>query len=84
MADRKCAPSIFPEKAKVENLQKNQDPLCERLSQKFHIPSFFWTKSAWNANGFYGSRDNPLGNENMTASHCKCDEIHMHRAVMTV
>jgi len=68
----------------VENLQTNEDPLCEQLSQKFHIAPFFWTKTAWDANGFYRSRDNPLGGEHVIGSHSECNEIRVQLVVMTL
>jgi hypothetical protein len=52
----------------VKDLGENQD-LCKKLSSTFHIPSFFWTETAYKANGFFGSRDDPIpGFEGQ--SHC--------------
>ncbi len=44
--------------------------LCTTLSSKFHIPKFFWTDTAYEANGFYGSQDDPIP-ESAGHSHCK-------------
>ncbi|KAF2801356.1 uncharacterized protein BDZ99DRAFT_577636 [Mytilinidion resinicola] len=35
--------------------------MTEKMSTEFHVPRFFWTHTGWNANGFFGSHEDPLG-----------------------
>jgi hypothetical protein len=34
--------------------------VCQDLSRTFFIPPFFFKRIGWNANGFFGSLDNPM------------------------
>ena len=57
---------------KVEEIAKVPE-LCDRFSSQLHIPSSFWGKSFWDANGFFGSQDNPI-QDNHLQSHCKLQQ----------
>lgn len=39
------------------------------LQAQFHVPEFFWDKMGWDANGFFGSVENPL--KGAAESHCQ-------------
>lgn len=46
--------------------------LREVLQAQFHVPEFFWDKMGWNANGFFGSVENPLkGAAESHSSFCR-------------
>lgn len=47
---------------KIEENLELAEEVCQKLSETFFVPRFFFRQIGWNANGFFGSLDNPLQN----------------------
>jgi hypothetical protein len=45
--------------------------LRNHLNQEFYIPSWFWEKQGWDANGFFASKECPIKDANVETSHCE-------------
>jgi hypothetical protein len=58
-----------------DNLEHAQQ-VCQDLSQTFFIPLFFFKRIGWNANGFFGSLDNPMQNPEKK-SYSMSSNLHM-------
>jgi hypothetical protein len=43
----------------VKDLQLHKS-ICDKISTIFHVPSFFWTKTAYDANGFFEGGYQPI------------------------
>jgi hypothetical protein len=78
MANRIDCASFLP---RVEKFEQVGD-LCQKLSAKFHIPPFFWSKTAWDANGFFGARNNPIQDERLE-SHCTMQSYILRKNTLT-
>jgi hypothetical protein len=45
--------------------------LRNHLTQEYHIPSWFWKKRGWDANGFFASIEDPVRDAEVEGSHCE-------------
>jgi hypothetical protein len=52
--------------------------LCDKISSQFHVPLLFWTMAGWNANGFFGSVDDPIADLELR-SHSESEALGINR-----